>query len=434
MSTTQSLSPAAARRVVLAAQGFLDRAPTGVPTMRHVGRVFGRLGLIQMDSVNVLQRAHYLPLYSRLGPYPTGLLDRAAYRRPRTLFEYWGHEASLLPVSSHPLMRWRMAMGHQWGGVRRLAKQRPGFIDWVRDEVRGRGPMTAAQIEDDVPRRSDNWGWNWSDVKTALEWLFWTGEVVAAERTTSFARRYDIPERVLPADVLAAPTPQPADAQRELVRIAARALGVATEPDLRDYFRLPVAGTAAAVRDLVDAGELLPVTIPGWRRPTYLHHEARLPRRVNVATLVSPFDPLVWQRQRTERLFDFSYRIEIYVPAGQRVYGYYVLPFLLGDRFVGRVDLKADRQASALRVLSAHSETAAPEDTAATLAAELRRLAGWLGLAEVVVGDRGDLAGPVAAELDAAERDTGPPAPPGPRSAPVQAAVRAPAETVAAGR
>jgi uncharacterized protein YcaQ len=399
--TTQSLSLAEARRITLAAQGFADARPTGQPDIRHLRRVLRRIGLIQMDSVNVLVRAHYLPLYSRLGPYPTGLLDRAAYRAPRELFEYWGHEASLLPVSLQPALRWRMAQDHSWGGVTRISRNRPDLVRWVLDEVRAKGPVTAAEVEGDVPARTAQWGWNWSDVKTALEWLFWRGEVTAARRTTTWARVYDVPERALPAGVVSAPTPDPADAQRELTRIAAAALGVAAEPELRDYFRLSVVAARAAIGELVDAGELLPVAVEGWRQRAYLHAGARLPRRIRASTLVSPFDPLVWDRGRTERLFGFAYRIEIYVPAAQRVHGYYVLPFLLGDRLVGRVDLKADRAAGVLRVPAAWSE---PVDgrvgaVAEALAAELHRLAGWLGLEAVSAPERGDLAAPLAAAL-----------------------------------
>jgi uncharacterized protein YcaQ len=394
----ESLSLAQARRVALAAQGFLDPEPAGAVSLRHLRRVFGRVGLIQMDSVNVLARAHHLPMYSRLGPYQVELLDRAAYRRPRLLFEYWGHEASLLPVALHPLLRWRMARQHGWAGVTRIARTRPGLIEWVREEVRAKGPLTAAQIEEDVPRRTGQWGWNWSDVKTALEWLFWRGEVVAARRTASFARVYDVPERVLPSDVLAAPTPEPADAMRQLVAMSARSLGVAAARELRDYYRLPAAPMAAAIAELVEAGELLPVRVAGWDAPAYLHREARLPRRSAAATLVSPFDPLVWERRR-ERLFGFTYRIEIYVPAAQRVHGYYVLPFLLGDALVARLDLKADRPAGVLRVQAAWSERDAPAHTVEALAAELHRMAGWLGLPDVAVAGRGDLALPLAAAL-----------------------------------
>ncbi|BCB87717.1 winged helix-turn-helix domain-containing protein [Phytohabitans suffuscus] len=392
MAVPESLSIAQARRITLAAQGFADPAPAGPVTMRHLRRVLSRTGLLQIDSVNVLQRAHYLPIYSRLGPYPTALLDRAAYGRPPELFEYWGHEASLIPTALHPALRWRMAGAHAWGGVRRIADEDPKLVDWVRDEVRVNGPLTAAEIEHEAPRETGNWGWNWSSVKRALEYLFWAGEVVAARRNGSFARVYDLPERVLPAAVLAAPTPTPAEAYRELVAVAARSLGVAAEIELRDYFRLPVAGARAAIPELVEAGVLVPVEVRGWRQPAYLHADAKLPRWVRGDTLVSPFDPLIWERARTERLFGFSYRIEIYTPAHKRVHGYYVLPFLQGDRFTARVDLKADRKAGVLRVPAAWLEPGADPDTTATgLAAELRRLAGWLGLSEVAPPEGGDL-------------------------------------------
>ncbi|GLY04787.1 MULTISPECIES: crosslink repair DNA glycosylase YcaQ family protein [Actinoplanes] len=403
MALPDSLSLAQARRITLAAQGFADAKPGGATDLRHLRRVLRRLHLIQMDSVNVLQRAHFMPLYSRLGPYPAGLLERAAYRRPRELFEFWGHEASLIRADLQPLFRWRMARAHElaWGGMRRIARDRPELVDWVLAEVRERGPVTAAEIESDVPRSKDHWGWNWSEVKQALEWLFYSGQVTAAERTTSFARRYDLPERVLPAAVLAVPDPEPADAFRSLVELSARALGVAAEPELRDYFRLPLRECRVAIAELVEAGVLRPVSVPGWRS-AYLHAEARLPRRVDVATLVSPFDPLIWERARTERLFGMTYRIEIYVPAPQRTHGYYVLPFLLGDRFAARVDLKADRQAGVLRVPAAWLEPgAAPEETAEALAAELVRLAGWLGLGSVAAPDRGDFAGPLMSALQA---------------------------------
>jgi uncharacterized protein YcaQ len=393
-----------ARRVTLAAQGFTDPAPGGATDRRHLRRVLRRLHLIQMDSVNVLQRAHFMPLYSRLGPYPTALLERAAYAGPRELFEFWGHEASLINVELQPLFRWRMAdvRRYAWGHIGRVAAEQPDLVAWVRDEVRDRGPVTAAEIEDDVPRRKDNWGWNWSSTKVALEYLFYSGEITAADRTTAFARRYDLTERVLPARVVDAPTPHPQDAFRALVELAARALGVAAEPELRDYFRLPVAGFRRAVAELVEDRVLLPVTVPGWKGPVYLHHEARLPRRAHAATLISPFDPLIWERARTERLFGLNYRIEIYVPAAQRRYGYYVLPFLLGDRFAARLDLKADRKAGVLRIPAAWLEPGAePAETAAALAIELRRLAGWLVLPEIAPPERGDLAGPLTAALRA---------------------------------
>jgi uncharacterized protein YcaQ len=399
----ESLSLAQARRIALASQGFSDPVPAGVPNLRHVRRVLGRIGLLQIDSVNVVQRAHYVPLYSRLGPYPTTLLDRAAYRRPRALFEYWGHEASLLPVELQPLMRWRMsrAADQAWGRVRRIAAERPQLVDFVRDEVKSKGPVTAAEIETDLGReRTQQWGWNWSDTKTLLEWLFYTGEVTTARRTSSFAREYDMPERVLPPEVLAVPTPSPEETRRELIRRAAIALGVAAEAELRDYFRLPVEGFRTALAELVEAGELIPVAVDGWRPRAYLHVNARLPRWVRASALLTPFDPLIWERARTERLFGFRYRIEIYVPAPQRVYGYYVLPFLLGDRLVARVDLKADRAAGVLQVPAAWQEPGVDaERTAGALAAELVRFAGWLGLSAVAPPTAGDLAGPLRAAL-----------------------------------
>jgi uncharacterized protein YcaQ len=410
MALPDSLSIAQARRIALAAQGFADAPPGGVVDRRHLRRVLRRLHLIQMDSVNVLQRAHFMPLYSRLGPCPADLLERAAYRRPRELFEFWGHEASLITADLQPLFRWRMANAKDfaWGNMRRVALEQPDLVAWVLDEVRRRGPITAAGIEHDAPRTNDHWGWNWSVVKQALEWLFYSGQVTAADRTPSFARRYDLPERVLPAAVLDAPTPAYPDAIRTLVELSARALGVAAEGELRDYFRLPVAGFKQAVAELVEEGTLRPVAVQGWRPVAYLHAGARLPRRVRAATLVSPFDPLIWERARTERLFDMAYRIEIYVPAPQRLYGYYVLPFLLGDRFAARVDLKADRKAGVLQIPAAWIEPGADEaETAGALAAELRRLAGWLGLDRIAAPERGDLARPLAAALLTASAGAG---------------------------
>ncbi|MGH3486617.1 MAG: winged helix-turn-helix domain-containing protein [Actinopolymorphaceae bacterium] len=394
----ETLTAAKARRIALAAQGFADPRPAGRPDVRAFDRVLRRVGLLQIDSVNVLSRAHYLPLYSRLGPYPTTLLDRAAGKAPRRLFEYWAHVASFVPVQTQPALRFRMgrAAEEAWGNVRRMGEEKPGFVDWVRAEVADKGPLTAREIEYDAPSGPrDNWGWNWGDVKVALEWLFYTGEVTSAGRNGAFERVYDLPERVLPPAVTAAPTPTDEEAHRELVRIAARAYGVATQQCLRDYFRLTARETATAVTQLVDAGELTPVRIDGWNRQAYLHSEARVPRRVNARALVGPFDSLVFERDRAENLFGLHYRIEIYVPAPKRVFGYYVLPFLLGDRFVARVDLKADRAARVLRVQSAFAEEHAPPETAAELAAELANMAEWLGLAGIDVVDRGDLARPL---------------------------------------
>ena len=360
---------------------------------RALRRVLARVGLIQIDSVNVLARAHEMPVYSRLGPYDVDdVLYRAAFKAPRRLFEYWGHEASFLPVALQPLLRWRMerAADEAWGGIRRIADERPELLRELVAAVAERGPIAAADLQE--PRAKTEKWWGWSDTKRALEFLFWSGQITSARRTNGFARMYDMPERVLPRDVFELPTPSEEEAQRELLRISAACLGVAAARDLRDYFRLPADAAAARIAELVEAGELTEVAIEGWKAPAYLAPGARVPRRVNARTLLSPFDPLVWERQRTERLFGFRYRIEIYTPADKREHGYYVLPFLLGDRLVARVDLKADRKAGVLRVPAAFAEPHAPASTADELAVELRRLAGWLGLGSVDVGGGGDLA------------------------------------------
>jgi uncharacterized protein YcaQ len=400
MAPRSQLSAAQARRVALAAQGFAD-APLGraVDTRALRGRVLDRVGLIQIDSVNVLQRAHYLPAFSRLGAYDIGLLDKLSHYAPRRLFEYWGHEASLIPVELHPLLRWRMRRAHDdaWGGMRRIAVERPDLVKAVLDDLRDRGPLTASQLAHlDAPRAPKGPWWDWSDVKRALEFLFWSGEITSARRRR-FERLYDVPERVIPASVLAAPTPDDDEAQRELLRVAARSLGVATEPDLRDYFRLPSAESKARIPELVENGDLLPVAVEGWSAPAYMAPGARVPRQVEARALVGPFDSLIWERPRVERVFGMRYRIEIYVPKEQRVHGYYVLPLLLGDSLVARVDLKADRAAGALLVQAAHAEPGAPAETAEALAAELRRMADWLGLDDVVVVGAGDLAPALAA-------------------------------------
>src|SRR5215217_6241899 len=393
MPRRERLSIAQARRIALAAQGFADPPPAREPNGWDLRRVMDRVGLIQIDSVNVLSRAHYLPLFARLGPYDLDLLDRASWRAPRRLFEYWGHEASLIPVTLQPMLRWRMerAAHEAWGGMRRVQRDRPELVARVLSEVRERGPIAASEVvEEEVPARTGPW-WDWSDVKRAFEWLFWSGQITSARRR-GFERLYDLPERVLPPEVIGAPTPAIEDAQRELVRVAARSCGVGSEKDLRDYFRLDLADARARVAELVEAEELWPVEVEGWSVPAYLHPAARLPRRIDARALVGPFDSLIWERSRAERLFGFRYRIEIYVPAPKRVHGYYVLPFLLGDRLVARVDLKADRQGGALRVQAAHAESHAPRETAAELRAQLESMAAWLGLERIDVVPSGDLA------------------------------------------
>jgi uncharacterized protein YcaQ len=389
----ERLPAATARRIVLAAQGFAETRPAGSLGVRRLRRTIERLAVVQIDSVNVLSRAHYLPAFSRLGPYPRAAMDDLTARR-HAVFEYWAHEASFLPVRLHPYLRWRMAAAeeHAWGNMVRLQRERPGYVAEVLDRVRRDGPLRAGDLAEPRPDRPGSM-WNWHAGKVALKWLFFTGQVTTRHRTTAFEKVYDLTERVLPAAVVQTSTPEPADAVRELVRTAARSLGVATERDLRDYFRLRPAAARTAIAELADAGELLPVEVAGWGAPAWLDPAARRPRWVRARALLSPFDSLVWERPRVERIFSFRYRIEIYTPAAKRVHGYYVLPFLLGDRLVARVDLKADRQAGVLRVQAAFAEDGVDRPlVAAALADELGLMAGWLELDDVVVAGRGDLA------------------------------------------
>ena len=397
---TETLSLPAARRIALAAQGFARPRPAGEVGWAEVKAVIARTQLLQIDSVNVLARAHYLPLFSRLGAYPRPVLEAAAWgRRPKRLFEYWAHEASLLPVERQPLLRWRMARAEAgqgtYGRLSAFAGERRGEAEAVLTRIREEGPLAASELEG---KGSGGW-WGWSDAKQAIEWLFWAGLVTTRTRRPSFERVYDLPDRVLPPAVLAAPTPEPADAQRELLRLAARAHGVATAGDLADYFRLRPAEARPRIDELVEAGELIRVEVRGWRTPAYLHRDARRPRRVEARALLAPFDPLIWERSRTERLFGVRFRIEIYTPAEKRLHGYYVLPFLLGERIVARVDLKSDRAAGELRVQAAHAEPGAPPQTAEALAAELRLMAAWLGLERVTGSGVGDLAPALAQAL-----------------------------------
>jgi uncharacterized protein len=380
----QSLSVAQARRIALRAQGFTDDPPGAAVSRAHVRRVLARIGLLQIDSVNVLVRSHYLPLFSRLGIYRLALLDDMAYGRRRELFEYWGHEASLLPLSLFPLLRWRMEralhLEGMYGGLTRWARENKKLIAKALHEVEARGPLGAGDIEGS--KGVGSW-WGWSDAKTALEYLFWAGRVTTAYRR-SFERVYDLTERIIPAAVYDAPAPDPAAAQRELLRIAMHAHGVATERDLRDYFRLRPDDSKPRVAEMVEAGELLPVTVEGWKQPAYIAQGTNVPRKAARSALLSPFDSLVWERERTHRLFDFHYRLEIYTPKHKRIHGYYVLPFLHGDALVARVDLKADRAAGALQVKGLHVEPGAqPAEIREALEPELERMRGWLGLERV---------------------------------------------------
>ncbi|WCS28581.1 winged helix DNA-binding domain-containing protein (plasmid) [Methylobacterium sp. NMS14P] len=397
MALTTELSDLEARSIALTAQGFGSRRrppEVGTASMR---REIGRLGLLQIDSVNVLVRAHYLPLFSRLGPYDRGVLDDLAVASSKCLFEYWGHEASLLPIDLHPLLRWRMDRAREgrgvWSRLGPFAGERRAEADALLARIGRDGPLAASDVSG--PRASKGM-WVWSDAKHALEWLFWAGLVASTHRRGSFERVYDLPERVLQRSVLARPTPDPVDARRELVARAAEALGVATANDLRDYYRLSPADARLPIEQLVEAGVLVPVTVRGWQQQAYLHRDARPSRRHGRAALLSPFDPLVWHRPRIERLFGFRYRLEIYTPAHRREHGYYVLPFLMDGALVARVDLKADRKAGALMVLRAHLEPAAPAETIERLLGELGSMAAWLGLSGVVV--------PQTAGLESRER------------------------------
>jgi uncharacterized protein len=383
-SNTLSLSQA--RRLAIAAQGFGNRGP--------LLRTIKQIGLLQVDSVNVVVRSHYLPLFSRLGPYDTAALDRLSQKAPRALFEYWGHEASLIPMDYHRLFRWRMeearAAKRSWAGAARLARERPGFIQAVMEEIAARGPIGAGELTEGG-KSTGNW-WGWSDGKRALEYLFRTGELTSAGRR-GFERLYALPERVIPDSARNAPTPSPEDAQRELLRIAARAHGIATEFDLRDYFRLGVAETKQRLQELLDAGELTEVAVETWKHKAYIPRDAKIPRAVDASALLSPFDSLVWMRPRTERLFGFHYRLAFYTPKHKRTQGYYVMPFLHGDRLVARVDLKSDRKESRLLVLGGHAEPGIdPASIVPALNDQLKSLATWLGLDRVTLKSRTELA------------------------------------------
>lgn len=385
---TDTLSVDQARRITLAAQGFAKPRPTGRVDRRHLRAVFERLGLVQLDSVNVLVRSHYLPLFSRLGPYDRSLLDRLAYE-DHEVFEYWGHEASLIQAELQPLLRWRMDSDHRWPTMRKWAADQRELIEAMHRTVLADGPASAGDLDSD--RTKGPW-WGWGDTKRSLEHLFSTGRVGAVRRST-FERAYCDPAAVVPAGVLAVPTPDRRDALVGLLERSARGHGVGTAKDLADYFRLPIKEVRPLLDEMAAEGLVTRVAVEGWKDPAYLHPDAVLPHRIDACALVSPFDSLMWERDRIERLFHFSYRIEIYVPKEKRVMGYYVLPFLLGDRYVARVDLKADRATSHLLVQAAHAEPGVDHaDVAQRLAGELRLMAEWLALDGVMVVQRGNLA------------------------------------------
>lgn len=386
-----------ARRIALHAQGFADPRPSGRVDRRHLRRVLDRVGVVQIDSVNVLTRSHELPFLARLGPYSREALSSWLWGSGE-VFEYWAHEASLLPVELHPLLRWRMAEDHAWGGPAVVAAERPELVDALLTAVRERGPVTLAELEhlgDDIKRPPPRPGamWNWTPAKKAVEHLFWQGAVSALRNPQSFGRHYVLPDRILPAEVLAAPTPPDDEARKALLLRAARSHGVGSARCLADYHRLNIRVARSLLEELADDGALRRVAVEGWRQPAYLHPEARLPRRVPASALLSPFDSLIWERDRVEALFGFRYRIEIYVPAAKRVHGYYVLPFLHDGRLVARVDLKADRPTGTLRVRGSYAEPTFDVDhDLPPLVQRLQELASFLGLDDVAVEDHGDLA------------------------------------------
>ena len=404
-----TISAASARRILLAAQGFGVRTPVvkdgpsqperAAVGTRQLNLLLGRLRLLQLDSVNVFERSHYLPVFARLGAYDKALLDRLTFAPRSAYTEQWAHEAAVVAIDDWPLFAFRRE-------AMRVKHSRPGewaadngeMLAWLRSELAARGPLTSGEIEHESNVRQGPW-WGWSDAKRGLEFLFHSGEVAVAGRTR-FQRRYALAEDVIPPATLATEVSR-RDAIHELVRRSAIALGIGTVGDLADYFRLRFDDTKAAVRELVDAGELREVWVEGWTQRGYLHRAARIPRRIETTAMLSPFDPVVWDRDRALRMFGFHYRIEIYTPAPKRIFGYYTLPVLVDEALVGRIDLKNDRQRGVLRVQSAWRESEAPAH-AERIAAQLRRIADWQGLGEIEVVDRGDLARDLGAELHVA--------------------------------
>ncbi|CAN5126613.1 crosslink repair DNA glycosylase YcaQ family protein [soil metagenome] len=391
-----TVSSASARRIALAAQGFGRPTPPAVGT-RQLNGLMQRLGVLQLDSVNVFERSHYLPVFARLGAYDKALLDKLTFARTSPYIEYWAHEAAVIPVDDWPLFRFRMQHYRDW-----FAKNPGGWLDakpetltWLKAELAAKGPLPASKIEREVEKRRGSW-WEWDDVKVGLERLFRLGELVSAGRT-AFERTYALPEQVLPAELIEREVSID-EAKYQLMKRAAVAHGIGTLPDLADYYRVKQTQAKGALQRLVDEGEVRQVTVEGWSKPAYLHRDARIPRRIEAAALLSPFDPIVWDRDRALRVFGFHYRIEIYTPAAKRIFGYYTLPLLIDEQLVGRIDLKNDRQAKVLRVQSAWREAGARVDLDRTVAA-VRRLSAWQGCDAIEVVDRGDLARDLAGSL-----------------------------------
>jgi uncharacterized protein len=402
---SNALSIAEARRVALHAQGFSGQSRDAKATWPKMQAMVQKLHLLQIDSVNVLVRSHYLPLYARLGHYDVAALDARCFTQSkRHFFECWAHEASLVPLDLHPLMRWRMDRARAGNGTYKSMNayglENKPFLKTTLDHIRENGPIRSSEVPGGG--KAEGGWWGWSKGKMTLETLFDQGLVTAATRQ-GFERIYDVPERVLPADVLNLPTPSERDCFRILIEKSAEALGIATEFDLRDYFRLPVAEARQATLDAVESGAIVPVTVEGWNRQAYLHRDAKIPRKAGATALLSPFDPIVWDRDRAERLFNFHYRIELYTPGPKRKFGYYVLPFMVGERLAGRLCLKSDRETGTLLVNRAHLEDGEnPAEVAAAIAAELQLMSQWLGLGKVKIGR----AGAFAKALSAASRDS----------------------------
>jgi uncharacterized protein len=378
-----------ARRFALGAQGFIEGRATGRVDVRHFRKVVDRVGLIQLDSVNVFSRTHYMPFFSRIGPYDVAALDDWLWQSGE-MFEYWGHEASVIPTGHHRLFRWRMDQNFKWKRLAELEKDHPEYLESVYTQVAERGPIRTRDLEAPGERESAEM-WGWSNGKVALEALFLQGRVTASDRP-NFIRMYDLPERVIPAEHLDGSSPGHDEALGELLMLAAGALGVGTADDIADYYRIRMPAARPVIRRLVESGDLVEVEVEGWGKPAYLHPEASLPRRKGGTALLSPFDNLIWYRDRVERIWDFHYRIEIYVPEPKRVFGYYVLPFLLDGDLVARVDLKTDRQAKALQVRGAFAEADVDRTKVGKeLRRELESVASWLDLDDVVVARNGNL-------------------------------------------